>query len=99
MDKKPAASPFRRHHSGDQSLTDRELEVLILLAGGQRNSGIASSLHISIRTVEQHIANMQEKLSATTRTELVALAYAMGILRPGTWPPAWSGVRFARIRN
>lgn len=91
------ASMFRRRDSRDQDLTDREVEVLLLLASGQRNSGIAARLRISTRTVEQHMINMQEKLGAATRTELVALAYAMGILRSGVWPPAWSGIRFAQL--
>jgi len=92
-----AADKFRRRDSRDQSLTNREVEILTLLASGHRNPEIARRLNISARTVEQHITNMQEKLGVVTRTELVALAYVMGILRAGVWPPAWSGIRFAQV--
>jgi len=48
-------------------------------------------LKISPRTVEQHMTNMLQKIGANSRAELIARAYAVGILSPGVWPPAWSG--------
>lgn len=63
-------------------LTDRELEVLTLLAGGARNRDIAEALFISERTVKVHVANLMDKLEARTRTEAVARAIQLGLLAP-----------------
>ena len=63
-------------------LTQREQEVLTLLAGGARNRDIAVALFISERTVKVHIANLMEKLEARTRTEAVARAIQLGLLPP-----------------
>ncbi len=52
------------------SLTPRELEVAQLAAQGKRNSEIAHDLHISIRTVETHLANIYVKLKVRSRAEL-----------------------------
>jgi DNA-binding NarL/FixJ family response regulator len=63
-------------------LTDRELEILTLLAGGARNRDIAEALFISERTVKVHVANLTDKLEARTRTEAVARAIQLGLLAP-----------------
>ena len=63
-------------------LTDRELEILTLLAGGARNRDIAEALFISERTVKVHVANLMDKLEAKTRTEAVARAIQLGFLAP-----------------
>jgi DNA-binding NarL/FixJ family response regulator len=63
-------------------LTDREEEILALLAGGARNRDIAEKLFISERTVKVHVANLMGKLGARTRTEAVARAMQMGLLAP-----------------
>lgn len=55
-------------------LTERELEVLRLIALGNTNSEIAEQLFLSVRTVETHRAHIQRKLDRTTRAELVAYA-------------------------
>ena len=55
-------------------LSARELEVLRLIALGHTNSEIASSLFLSVRTVESHRAHIQQKTRRTTRAELVAYA-------------------------
>lgn len=83
----------RRCHSWEQSLTAREIQVLLLAAEGEQNTAIAHMLKISPRTVEQHVTNMLQKIGANSRAELIARAYAVGILRCGVWPPAWSGAR------
>lgn len=55
-------------------LTDREREVLRLIALGNTNGEIAEQLYLSVRTVETHRAHIQRKLGRTTRAELVAYA-------------------------
>jgi two-component system, NarL family, response regulator NreC len=55
-------------------LSERELEVLELIALGYTNSEIATQLFLSIRTVESHRAHIQRKTQCTTRAELVAYA-------------------------
>ena len=52
------------------SLTPREMEVAQLAAQGKRNSEIARDLHISVRTVETHLANIYGKLNVRSRAEL-----------------------------
>jgi DNA-binding NarL/FixJ family response regulator len=63
-------------------LTDREGEILALLAGGARNRDIAEKLFISERTVKVHVSNLMDKLGARTRTEAVARAMQLGLLAP-----------------
>ena len=55
-------------------LTERELEVLRLLALGHTNAEISAQLYLSVRTVETHRAAIQRKLGLTTRAELVRYA-------------------------
>jgi DNA-binding CsgD family transcriptional regulator len=60
-------------------LGERELEVLQLLAAGQRNRGIAAKLHVSENTVKFHLRNIFRKLGASSRTEAIALAHSKGL--------------------
>src|SRR5919198_2726048 len=55
-------------------LTEREVEVLRLIALGHTNSEIAGQLYLSVRTVESHRAHIQQKLRLSTRAELVRYA-------------------------
>jgi two-component system, NarL family, response regulator NreC len=55
-------------------LTDRELDVLRLIALGHTNNEIAQQLFLSVRTVETHRAHIQRKLGVSTRAELVRYA-------------------------
>jgi DNA-binding NarL/FixJ family response regulator len=55
-------------------LTDRELEVLALLAEGLSNAEIAQQLSISTSTVKHHVRAIRSKLSAANRAEAVSLA-------------------------
>jgi two-component system, NarL family, response regulator NreC len=55
-------------------LTDRELDVLRLIALGHTNNEIAEQLFLSVRTVETHRAHIQQKLGVSTRAELVRYA-------------------------
>ncbi|HEY5662334.1 MAG TPA: response regulator transcription factor [Gaiellaceae bacterium] len=59
---------------GSRNLTPREREILGLLAVGLTNREIAARLHLSVRTVETHRANLQSKLQLRRRSELVAYA-------------------------
>jgi two-component system response regulator NreC len=61
-------------------LSERELEVLRLIALGHTNSEIAEQLYLSVRTVESHRAHIQQKLRLTTRSELVRYALDRGLV-------------------
>jgi NarL family two-component system response regulator LiaR len=68
-------------------LTERELEVLHLLAQGMPNKEIAAHLVISERTAKFHVSSIMGKLGATNRTEAVSLAAQRGLLKTYTpWP-------------
>jgi len=64
-----------------EGLTDREMDVLRLLASGARNKEIARQLTIAEKTVKFHVANIFRKLAASSRTEAVAIALERGLLR------------------
>lgn len=61
-------------------LTEREREVLRLLALGHTNAEIAKELYISLRTVEAHRAGLRTRLGVTTRAELVDAARSLGLV-------------------
>jgi DNA-binding CsgD family transcriptional regulator len=63
----------------DWKLGERELEVLQLLAAGQRNRAIAAKLHISENTVKFHLRNIYRKVGASSRTEAIAMAHSNGL--------------------
>lgn len=65
------------------SLTDRELEVLQILAKGLPNKEIASVLSISERTVKFHVSSVLRKLDAGNRTEAVAIGVEQGLIERG----------------
>jgi len=67
-----------------EGLTDREREVLQLLALGYGNQEIAQRLHLSPRTVETHRANMMNKLRISSRADIVRIALSAGILNTDT---------------
>ena len=62
-------------------LTQRELEILQLLADGLRNATIAERLFLSERTVENHVSAILRKLGARSRTEAAADGKRLGVLR------------------
>jgi two-component system, NarL family, response regulator LiaR len=63
-----------------ETLTERELEVLTLLAQGMPNKEIAAHLTISERTAKFHVSSIMGKLGATNRTEAVSLAAQKGLI-------------------
>ena len=63
------------------TLSDREIEVLRLMAGGHSNKDIADHLSITQSTVKTHITSIFQKLNVTTRTEAVTNALKKGIIQ------------------
>jgi two-component system, NarL family, response regulator NreC len=62
------------------NLSEREVEVIRLVALGHTNAEISERLYLSVRTVESHRANIQQKAGTATRAELVAYARDHGLL-------------------
>lgn len=61
-------------------LSDRELEVLRLLAAGEQNQEIADQLYLALNTVKKHVTHIFQKLGAANRTEAAARARELGLL-------------------
>jgi two-component system response regulator NreC len=74
-----AAAPAAGQGPPDD-LTDREVEVLRLIALGHTNAEIGAQLYLSVRTVESHRARIGQKLRRSTRAELVRYALDRGLL-------------------
>jgi DNA-binding NarL/FixJ family response regulator len=68
-------------HLSDEALTEREVDVLRHVAGGNRNRDIAEQLFISEETVKVHVKHIMEKLGASDRTQAVAIAVRRGIIQ------------------
>jgi DNA-binding NarL/FixJ family response regulator len=62
-------------------LTRREAQVLRLLVRGHTNNELARCLHISAKTVDHHVSSILGKLEVRSRTEAVAAAFGLGILK------------------
>ena len=67
-------------HMSDETLTEREIEVLREVAGGNKNRDIANKLFISEETVKVHIKHIMEKLGAADRTQAVTIGVRRGII-------------------
>jgi LuxR family maltose regulon positive regulatory protein len=80
----PDAVPPRRGAAAQpgllEPLTDRELEVLRLLAAGKSNQRIAHDLVVAVDTVKKHVTHVLAKLTAVNRTEAVARARLLGLI-------------------
>ncbi len=76
----PAIGGWALSSAEDEVLSERELEVLRLVALGYTNSEIAKRMYISPRTVETHRANLQAKLRVSGRPELVRYALEHGVI-------------------
>jgi DNA-binding NarL/FixJ family response regulator len=78
------ASPARSsdEHAGTllEPLSERELEVLALVARGRSNKEIATELVVGIATVKTHLNNINRKLDTSSRTEAIAIARDRGLL-------------------
>ena len=82
---RPDASPSRDASELDD-LTDREREVLVLVARGMTNGDIAAHLFLSEGTVKTHVKRIFAKLGLHDRTQAVILAYEVGLVRAGESP-------------
>jgi DNA-binding NarL/FixJ family response regulator len=63
-------------------VTDREREVLALIARGQSNAEIAEYLHVGLATVKTHVSQLLAKLQARDRAQLVIVAYETALIKP-----------------
>lgn len=72
-------------------LTEREIDVLRLLAAGHTSAEAAIVLRLSRRTVDSHVTSMMRKAGVRNRGELLALAVAHEVIDMTTEPPSWTG--------
>ena len=76
-----ASEPSRRRTQPIEPLTDREEEVLALVARGRTNAEIAADLFIGLTTVKTHVASLLTKIGARNRVEIAMFAYDTGRVR------------------
>jgi DNA-binding NarL/FixJ family response regulator len=69
-----------------ETLSERELEVLTLIAQGETNRGAAARLFVSEATIKTHLLHIYAKLDVGDRAAAVAVAYERGLFRPRTQP-------------
>jgi LuxR family maltose regulon positive regulatory protein len=90
----PARTPAERRGIGApgliEPLSEREIEVLRLLAVGKSNHDVAEELCVALDTVKKHVSHILAKLGANNRTEATARARALGLLVDRTEPPTSS---------
>jgi DNA-binding NarL/FixJ family response regulator len=72
--------PSRAFHRTLTGVTDREREILVLIARGLSNTDIATHLTLSVATVKSHISRLLTKLNARDRAQLVIVAYETGLV-------------------
>jgi len=73
----------RTSYPGVDALTERELDVLRLMASGRSNSEIAQSLYLGEATIKTHVGRILAKLGARDRVQAVVVAYESGVVIPG----------------
>lgn len=76
----PEVASELAEHAMDDELTDREIEVLKLIAAGRSNKSVGDALGISEDTVKGHVRNILSKLNASDRTHAVTIALRRGFL-------------------
>ena len=80
-------APAAREEERLDSLTEREHEVLRMVARGATNSEIAAELYLAETTVKTHIGNIFTKLGVRDRAAAIVFAYDHGVVTPGATPP------------
>ncbi|WP_405798922.1 response regulator [Streptomyces sp. NBC_01506] len=88
--------PARRDSAGLDGVTDRERDVLELVARGLTNTEIARRLFVGLSTVKTHVSHLLTKFGARDRAQLVIVAYETGLVTAGIADPAPDGPRAAR---
>ena len=73
----------RAAYPGIDDLTERELQVLELMAGGHSNAEIAGELYLGEATIKTHVGRILAKLGARDRVQAVVVAYESGVVTPG----------------
>jgi DNA-binding NarL/FixJ family response regulator len=88
-----ARPPDARSSAGLETLTNREREVLALVAHGLSNDEIAAAMTLSPATAKTHVSRAMTKLGARDRAQLVVFAYQTGLVRPRAFaePPGQAG--------
>ncbi|MDH6120845.1 DNA-binding CsgD family transcriptional regulator [Kitasatospora sp. GAS204A] len=81
----PAPAPGPEEHTQVSAV---EARILALAAGGSTTTQIAAAVGLTADGVNYHFRHLSQRWGTTSRTALVARAYATGVLAPGTWPPA-----------
>jgi DNA-binding NarL/FixJ family response regulator len=90
LDRFAVGGPIGPQHASPalESLTEREVEVLRLVARGMSNAELADRLFLSETTVKSHVSSILRKLGLRDRVQAVVLAYEAGVVRAGERPEA-----------
>ncbi|MEU7722022.1 PAS domain-containing protein [Streptomyces tibetensis] len=87
----PACTPSPAAPAEQARVTPTEARILALLAAGTTTARAARETGLTTDGVTYHLRRLSSRWDASNRTELVARAYALGVLRPGVWPPEVAG--------
>jgi DNA-binding NarL/FixJ family response regulator len=81
-----AVSPDPSERARLEVLSDRERDVLLLMARGRTNAQIGSDLFVEETTIKSHVSSVLSKLGVTSRVQAVIAAYETGLVNPGARP-------------
>jgi DNA-binding CsgD family transcriptional regulator len=80
-------APGDMHPAWPPEISEREIEILQLMAEGATAASAALALHLSVYTIRSHVRNVRSKLKSTTISQAVAVAILLGLVTPKP-PPA-----------